>query len=459
MTNKPLLSCAIYIRVSSEEQAKFGDSLRDQRERCLEYIEKHNNMILQDLYIDDGVSGQKLERNEFERLLENVKQGKIDLIFFTKLDRWFRNLRHYLNTQAILEAHQTAWTAIDQPYYDTSTPHGRAFVAQSMMWAELEAQNDGIRILDVFRNKVKYGEVITGKVPRGYIIKDKHLVLSDEAPAILDSIQYFIKTQSLSATVRYLQNQHGISMTLSNLKESILRNTKYIGKYRDNNNYCPALISQEDFDIIQKILDRNQNIKSGQKYPYIFSGLLVCAECGYNLSGCHINHTKRTETTIKRYRYPAYECKQYRAYHRCSNGGEIRETRIEEFMLSHIRETVENFAAEYKEKRKERVDNRSQKAAISKKLDRLKDLYLNEIISLDEYKRDREKYLETLNDIPDFQEPSTDFTKIRTILNENFEQVYMTFDNQEKRRFWRAIVKEIRITKSTNRHREYTIIF
>lgn len=219
-----LIRCAVYIRVSSDEQAKYGDSLRDQRERCTEYVNTHSNMVLQDVYIDDGVSGQKLERGAFERLMDAVKSDSIDLILFTKLDRWFRNLRHYLNTQALLETHNVAWTAIDQAYFDTSSPHGRAFVAQSMMWAELEAQNDGVRIRDVFRNKVKYGEVITGKIPRGFQIENKHLMLSHEAPIIYDSCLYFLKTQSLHATVRYLQDQYGISMTLNNLKTSILRN-------------------------------------------------------------------------------------------------------------------------------------------------------------------------------------------------------------------------------------------
>ena len=453
------MRCAVYIRVSSDEQAKFGDSLRDQRERCLEYINRHENMVFQDIYIDDGVSGQKLDRGEFERLLENVRNDQIDLIFFTKLDRWFRNLRHYLNTQAVLEAHNTAWTAIDQPYYDTSTPHGRAFVAQSMMWAELEAQNDGVRITDVFKNKVKYGEVITGKVPRGYKIQDKHLVLSEEAPAILDSIRYFIKTNSLSGTIRYMQNQHGINMSLQNLKDSILKNTKYIGQYRDNPNYCPALLSEEEFSQVQMILDNKQIVRSSQKYPYIFSGLLVCADCGYKMSGCKINHVTHTKNGTRRYKYPAYECKQYRAYKLCGNGGEIRESRIEEFMLSHIRSAVEDYMADYQEAGRKTVDNRTQKSAIHKKLDRLKDLYLNEIISLDEYKRDRAQYLAALEELPDFQEPPADLTKIQSLLHRDFEQVYTSFTNPEKRRFWRSIVKEIHVSKSVSRHRDYTIIF
>ena len=134
---------AIYIRVSTDTQAQKGDSLGEQIDTLKKYIDDQPDLVLYDTYIDDGVSGQKLDRGDFTRLLDDVKDGKVDFIIFTKLDRWFRSLRHYLNTQAILEKHNVAWLAVSQPFYDTSTPQGRAFVAQSMMFAELEELTPG----------------------------------------------------------------------------------------------------------------------------------------------------------------------------------------------------------------------------------------------------------------------------------------------------------------------------
>lgn len=131
---KILLRVAIYIRVSTDKQVKDGDSMRDQLATGQKYIDSHENMILVDTYIDDGISGQKLKRDDFQRLIDDVRAGRIDLIIFTRLDRWFRNLRHYLNTQDILDKHGVSWTAIEQPYFDTSTPHGRAFVNNSMIY-------------------------------------------------------------------------------------------------------------------------------------------------------------------------------------------------------------------------------------------------------------------------------------------------------------------------------------
>lgn len=453
--NDKILRTAVYIRVSSEEQARNGDSLRDQKESCLDYIKKHKNAELQDIYIDDGISGQKLERDEFKRLMENANAGKIDLIIFTKLDRWFRNLRHYLNTQAALEEHNVSWLAVDQPYFDTSTPHGRAFVAQSMTWAELEAQNDAVRIRDVFASKVRNREAITGKVPRGYKIVNKHLELSEEAPAVLDLFNHYLKTNSLSGTLLYARNEYGMVMTINNLRQSIFQNEKYTGKYRGVEDYCPRIVSDDLFASVNTIIASHKNIKSGQRYPYIFSGLLICNECGRNMSGCHIN----VKSKNYRYRYPAYECKYYRSNKLCDNGGEIRETRIEEYMLSHVRGEMEKYIAQFTSEKSNVVDNRLKKAGLQKKIGRLKDAYLAEVITLDEYKADRERLQKQYDDLPDIIDSPQDLTALKSLLSSNFEEIYTDFTNEEKRNFWRSIVKEIRISKSTNRTREYTIIF
>ncbi|MCH1984101.1 recombinase family protein [Ruminococcus sp. OA3] len=445
-----LLRCAVYIRVSSDEQAKYGDSMRDQKERGIEYIKTRKDAILQGIYIDDGVSGQKLDRGDFSNLMGAVKNQEIDLIVFTKLDRWFRNLRHYLNTQAMLEENGVAWIAIDQPYFDTSTPHGRAFVAQSMMWAELEAQNDGIRIRDVFRNKVKYGEVITGKVPRGYRIQDKHLVLSDEAPAIRDSIMYYLKTNSLNATLRYMSEEYQIIMTLQNLKSSILKNEKYTGKYRGNEHYCPRLITDEDFARIQKALSRN--IRSHQKYDYLFSGLLSCAECGSRLNACQIHVVvKRNSGKIYRYCYPAYQCRQHAASGTCSMKGKIRETQIEKALLETLKEELETYKAVAKISESRTVDNRPRKSAIKNKMQRLKELYLNNAISIDEYKSDRLKLEQELCSLPDIEKPSKNVTDFKEFMEYDFKSLYDLLENAEKRRFWRSFISDIRISKSSAR--------
>lgn len=454
-----ILKVALYIRVSSDEQAEKGDSIRDQQERCTKYINDHDNMILQDVYIDDGISGQKLDRDDFQRLLQSVRDGNTDRIIFTKLDRWFRSLRHYLNTQAVLDKYNVGWTAIDQPYFDTSTPYGRAFVAQSMTWAELEAQNGGQRVRDVFKTKVQHGEAITGRIPRCYKIENKHLVLSESASSIHDSIQYFLNTQSIYRTIQYMQNMHGISMTQYNFKKSYLRNEMLTGRYRGTENYCPRLITDEMFQKAQEILDRNMNVKSSQSYPYIFSGLLVCKECGHRMTGCKIIVSKtKADGSMCKYIYPAYECKLSRINTACSNGTKLNENVLEQYLLEHLEDELNSYIADYQTVGKVATDNRAKKAKLRQKLDRLKELYLNGIISLDEYKTDRFSLERQLMDIPDVDEPKHNIAELKHLLDSDFKNLYMNFTNEEKRMFWRSIIKEINISKGDRKHRTYSII-
>ena len=114
------------MRVSTVMQATEGDSLPAQREALLGYIHAHSDMVLVGEYMDDGISGQKYEeRDELQRMLADVREGKIDLILVTKLDRLYRSIRHYLNLQDTLDKCGVGWTAIWEPIYDTTTPQGK----------------------------------------------------------------------------------------------------------------------------------------------------------------------------------------------------------------------------------------------------------------------------------------------------------------------------------------------
>ncbi|MCI8513614.1 MAG: recombinase family protein [Lachnospiraceae bacterium] len=451
------LRTAVYIRVSSEEQAKHGDSLRDQTESCLHYIDTHENLILQDTYMDEGISGQKPDRDAFTRLMEAVENDQIDFILFTKLDRWFRSLRHYLNTQDVLDRHRVAWLAVDQPYFDTSTPFGRAFVNQSMTWAELEAQNGATRIKDVFANKVANGEVITGKTPLGFRIENKHLIPDENARIARTAFQHYLKYNSLHKTLRMLSDDFGIFMSIQNLRESVLKNTKYIGVYRDNKNYCPRLVDDETFYQVQALL--KQNIPASQKYTYLFSGLLYCESCGRKMTSGHIHVKSTRKGIVRRYRYPSYSCPGHARRAGCPNGGEIRESRIEEYLLNHLGQRLLGCTATYKKNDIPRADSRIKRRNLQNKISRLKDLYLAEAITLDELKRYRTEYLEQLAAVPSDTEPIRDLSRLEHLLSMDFETVYASFDNEEKRRFWRSVIREIHISKSRDKKRDYRILF
>ena len=92
----------------------------------LEKYAKDNNMKIVGVYLDEGISGAKppLKRPDLKRLLDDVEAGKIDMILFTKLDRWFRSVKEYFKVQDILDNNKVEWKAI-QENYDTTTANGQ----------------------------------------------------------------------------------------------------------------------------------------------------------------------------------------------------------------------------------------------------------------------------------------------------------------------------------------------
>lgn len=121
----PVRRAALYIRVSTEEQAMHGYSLDAQREALTHYARNHG-MEISSIYIDDGVTARKSfrVRPQFNRMLQDVQADKLDIILFIKLDRWFRNVSDYYEVQKILDAHNVDWAATEEQY-DTTTANGR----------------------------------------------------------------------------------------------------------------------------------------------------------------------------------------------------------------------------------------------------------------------------------------------------------------------------------------------
>ena len=197
-----ILRVALYIRVSTEEQAKFGISLAAQEDSLLRYAQEHGYKIVQ-IYRDEGNSARKpvSKRPVMLQLLDDVKAGKIDRILFTKFDRWSRNVREYHNVQAILDAHGVTWQAILENY-DTLTADGRLRVNIMLSVNESEADRDSERIKFVFQGKrIRKEWCFTGgpdKWPYGYMpeVIDgvKRCVKNPEtAPIVQDFWDYVVK--------------------------------------------------------------------------------------------------------------------------------------------------------------------------------------------------------------------------------------------------------------------------
>lgn len=437
---------AIYLRVSSDKQAQEGDSIPAQRDALRKYIDDRPDLSFAGEYLDDGISGTKLDRDELQRLLDDVKAGKIDLILVTKLDRWFRSIRHYINTQELLDKHGVGWLAIWEPIYDSTTPQGRLIINQMMSIAQFEAENTGSRINQVFAYKVKQGEVISGTLGLGHKIENKHIVLDENAPIVKDLFEYYDRTSCLADMARYAMEKYGLDRCSSTWRR-FLHNEKYVGSYRGNPEYCPAIISKDLFQSVQRKL--TMNIKGGTKKrrTYIFSGLIVCYSCGRIMTGCPINSKSKNGTP---HTYYGYRC--HRHYDPVSHCDGIRarfESTIERRLLEKLPGELEKYILEAEIKEKPKADNAKKRAAVTKKISRLKELYINELISLEEYKADKEKYEIELSalEADDPQTEVKDLSKYKDLLTKDIGALYKTLGREQKQFFWRSILKEIHVSK------------
>lgn len=436
---------AIYMRVSTIAQAQDGDSLPAQRNALREYIDKHDDLTLAGEYVDEGISGQKFEqRDELQRLLADVKDGKIDLILVTKLDRFFRSVRHYAATQEVLDRYHVQWLAIWEPIYNTETPAGQLIINQMMSFAQFEAQNAGSRIKQVLSYKIQQGEVASGNTPPGYSIVNKRLVPNEDARSVQEAFRLYAMTGNLTQTIRKCSDLPGLPETSPGFKY-MLKNRIYIGEHQSNSAFCPPIIDRGLFEDVQRKL--GINVKASQKHCYLFSGLMVCSECGRKMDA----YTRRRSLvnggkTI----YKMYRChlRYGGGAIRCSNPKAFGENQIEHYLLDHIKDEIRQYVFECQRAAAPIKDNQSKIATLKKKLDRLKALYLDEVISLDEYKADRQKLVEEIEELKK-EAPEEgnviDVSHLEELLNADIEAIYKDMTDEQKRFFWRSIIREIRV--------------
>ena len=442
--NTAIIRVYKYRRVSTTRQVQKGGSLQDQDDVLDVFIDSNPNMVCVGEFVDGGVSGRKNDRNDFNAMMKGVRNNEVDLIIFTRLDRWFRNLRHYLNTNAVLTQHNVQWLAVEQPYYETRTAAGRAFVANSMSFAEFLAENNSETIIEHNKAKVERGEVLSGSTPLGYKVENKHLVFDEQHYILVELFDEWRNTHSMNHCLKWLLDTHGISMSQANLKRSILQNEKIAGRSRNNKNFCPATITWEEFQENQRLL--KMNVKSNRKREYIFSALVVCDDCNHVMSGCQ----QRCYSKGKLYMYNSYRCRYGISAKTCVNKKIMLESTLEKYLLKNIEPELEKYIAEYECQQLPVKSNRSKRLQLEKKLDRLKELYLNELITLDDLKIDRADLMKQLDELQEDDEPQKDLTSLKDFLNSDFIGVYKTLEIPEKRLLWRSVIKQIRIDHNRN---------
>lgn len=433
---------ALYMRVSSDLQAKEGDSIPAQRDALTKYAINKGYTIAGE-YLDDGISGTKYsQRDELQRMLSDVQAGKIDMIIFTKLDRFFRSVRHYTATQAILDKCGVGWLAIWETIYDTTTPQGRLIVNQMMSVAQFEAENTGQRVRQIQAYKLSKKEVISGTTTAGYMIVDKHLVPDENAPYVRRAFEMYSAVGSINEVMREYGGRYGMPTSKPAFRR-MLKSPLYKGEhYSGVKDFCPAIVPSDLWDDVQRKL--TINIKCNQKQVYLFSGLIRCAECG-RVFGSNTRRRKRGNciTVTHQYRCTGYYARFPR---QCTNPKVVAESMMERYLIEHIQPMIKDKILEYEIAEKE-IPSRipDMIARTEKKLDRLKVLYIDGLIDLTAYKADRAALQDELIDLQGKAQKrhTADSTALKRLLAPDVWQLYKTFSPEEKRRFWRGIISRI----------------
>lgn len=450
-SNSPL-RVALYVRVSGEEQKIKGLSLEAQQERLEEYAREHGWIIV-GTYIDAAKTARKemRKRTEFQKMIASVKRDEVDLLLFCRLDRWFRSVSDYYKIMEILQAHHCDWKTTDEDY-DTSTANGRLYINVKLSIAQNEADICGERIDVVFDSKIQHGTVVSGQCPFGYrITSEKKLeIVPEDAALVREAFKHFESTVSQCGTIRYVRETYGVNwheVTFKRMLTEKLYTGVYDRKGRYNDSFCPPIISKEQFSRVQDLLARNARYAPTGRI-YLFTSMLTCIECGHKMVGFV---SSKTSTGFYRV---YYRCNEYHKRGRCAHARMIREDKIESWIFDHLAKELERCKLDWEvraEKQKKQSARSVDKAALKRKLTKLKELYLDDLISIEDYRKDYQIYSEALNNITEII-PITppDFSAVEKILDQDFMVIYDGLSREEKRTLWRSVISEIQIDRDNN---------
>ena len=383
--------CGIYMRVSTEDQAREGFSLPEQKERLEAYC-KFNNYKIVEYYTDAGISAKTgNKRPEYDRMLEDGRQGKINMIIALKLDRITRSTRDWETLMDYLEKYNVNIAFVNDDI-NTTTANGKMVSRIMMSVSQNEIERTSERTIIGLEGAIKKGH-IPARAPLGYKHVDKKLVPDSLTKDIVIRIYNLYYDGLTYNTIAKIFNEEKV-YDKTNWKDTsilkIISNVVYKGDYiqgkttknpRYFENVVEPIISKELWENCQVQKKKNQrNYMRSQ--TYIFLQKLKCPKCGRILAG-GASHKIKSDRW-----YYYYRCEKCR--------GNIREHEIENSikeMLSDIFEydsvvnefflpVLQNKIHNPKEDYEKEITNLNNKKV------RIRKAYIDELFTEEEYKEE-----------------------------------------------------------------------
>jgi len=359
----PAIRCAIYTRKSTAEglDQEFN-SLDAQRESGEAYIAsmKHEGWVcLPTRYDDGGFTGGNMDRPAVQRLMEDIKAGKVDCVVVYKVDRLSRSLLDFARMMETFDRHQISFVSVTQQFNTTSSM-GRLTLNILLSFAQFEREIISERTRDKMAAARRKGKYVGGAPILGYDIdRDRScLVTNDqEAARVRQIFELYLKQQSLIPTIAELDRRGWVTKRWTTKKGKqrggrpfnknnlygLLTNATYIGKicYKDEvyEGQHQAIVDAEIFERVQRLLRLNHRTGGARvrnKFGALLKGLLHCVPCD-----CGMTHSHTTKNGSKRYRYYVCVNAQKRGWHNCPTRS-IPAAEIERFVVDQIKAVAGN---------------------------------------------------------------------------------------------------------------------
>jgi DNA invertase Pin-like site-specific DNA recombinase len=273
--------CAIYTRVSTDHGLEQDfNSLDAQREACEAYVKSQAHegwTLLRDCFDDGGFSGGSMDRPALRRLLEAIRNRRINIIVVYKVDRLTRSLADFAKLIELFDKYDVSFVSITQSFNTTSSM-GRLTLNVLLSFAQFERELTGERIRDKIAASKKKGIWVGGVVPLGYRVEDGKLVIDpSEAETVRSIFERYLVLESLPELQRELRESGtltrrrelatgkvigGVALTNGALAY-LLRNRVYLGELNHRGKSYPgahqAIIHMALFEAVQTKLTGNRN--------------------------------------------------------------------------------------------------------------------------------------------------------------------------------------------------------
>lgn len=432
---------ALYVRVSTEEQKKHGLSVDSQIKALTDWALENDYKIV-GIYNDAGLSASVSykKRKALLDMIADCQKGKIDLIIFTKLDRFFRSVPDYY--ACIEQMNDIPWKTIWEDY-ETETSAGKFKVNIMLAIAQAESERTGERIKATMDYKKERGDYI-GSAPTGYIVKGRDLLKDPETSEGMQAFfDKYLITFSISKAIEEAA-EHGLNLNRSHMSK-LIKNPAYYGETAQGYK-CEPYITKEDHNKIISTISKNARETKYPKRTFMFSGLCVCGYCGHRMPSKAV---MRTHANGEKVTHKKYLCQ----YHgdmrfRCPSL-QISEKPLEAYLLDQLDELLEGYRVKVKSIN-QKVDGKGfkKKKELEAKLKRLANLYADGDLTIEEYRTKRDKVKEELANIVTvpLQEPPE--------LPEEWREIYDQLDEEHRRMFWVKLIKCIRVTNENKANPE-----